>query len=186
MTLRDSAARVQPEESKSSYRTAPHNIEAEQSLLGAVLINNEALYRVSDFLEPEHFFEKIHQQIYDIARTLIRTGKLASPVTMKTFLPADVTIAGLTIAQYLARLAAEATTIINAADYGRTIYDLAVRRDLIDIGQDMVNVAYDAPVDFAPRDQIEDAERRLYDLAEIGRYGGGFQKFESALTTALE
>jgi replicative DNA helicase len=169
-----------------AYRAAPHNIEAEQALLGAILVNNEALYRVSDFLEPPHFFEPIHQQIFDIARSLIRTGKLASPVTLKTFLPAEVDIAGLTLGQYIARLAAEATTIINAVDYGRTVYDLAIRRELIQIGEDMVNVAFDAPVDFAPREQIEDAERRLYDLAEIGRYGGGFQKFESALTTAVD
>src|SRR5262245_57746384 len=182
----DSAARKQPETAPPTYRAAPHNIEAEQALLGAILVNNEALYRVSDFLEPQHFFEPIHQQIYDISRSLIRTGKLASPVTLKTFLPRDIDIAGLTPSQYLARLAAEATTIINAVDYGRTVYDLAVRRELIQIGEDMVNVAFDAPVDFAPRDQIEDAERRLYDLAEVGRYGGGFQKFESALTTALE
>ena len=71
-------------------------------------------------------------------------------------------------------------------DYGRTVYDLAIRRDLIQIGEEMVNIAFDAPVDFAPRDQIEDAERRLYDLAETGRYGGGFQKFETALTTAVD
>jgi replicative DNA helicase len=182
----ESFARKPAGDAAPQYRTAPHNIEAEQSLLGAILVNNEALYRVSDFLEPQHFFEPIHQQIYDIARSLIRTGKLASPVTLKTFLPADVDIAGMTLIQYLARLAAEATTIINAADYGHTVYDLAVRRDLIQIGEDMVNVAFDAPVDFAPREQIEDAERRLYELAETGRYGGGFQKFEAALTTALE
>src|SRR6476661_8505848 len=182
----DSTARKQPGEPAPPYRAAPHNIEAEQALLGAILVNNEALYRVSDFLEPPHFFEPIHQQIYDIARSLIRTGKLASPVTLKTFLPAEIDIAGLTLAQYLARLAAEATTIINALDYGRTVYDLAIRRELITIGEDMVNVAFDAPVDFAPRDQIEDAERRLYELAEIGRYGGGFQRFETALTTAVD
>ena len=169
MTQTDSIARIRQDDSKPGYRTAPHNIEAEQSLLGAILVNNEALYRVSDFLEPTHFFEPIHQQIFEIARSLIRTGKLASPVTLKTFLPADADIAGLTLPQYLARLAAEATTIINAADYGRAIYDLAIRRELIQIGEDMVNVAFDAPVDFAPRDQIEDAEKRLYDLAEIGR-----------------
>src|SRR5262249_30306018 len=156
-----------------TYRTAPHNIEAEQALLGAILVNNEALYRVSDFLEPQHFFEPIHKQIFDIARSLIRTAKLASPVTLKTLLPDHTDIAGFSLPQYLARLAAEATTIINAVDYGRTVYDLAVRRELIQIGEDMVNVAFDAPVDFAPRDQIEDAEKRLYDLAEIGRYGGG-------------
>ena len=186
MAALESVARRQPEETTPAYRTAPHNIEAEQALLGAILVNNEALYRVSDFLEPEHFFEPIHQQLYDIARSLIRTGKLASPVTLKTFVPADFDIAGMTIAQYLARLAAEATTIINAVDYGRTVYDLAIRRDLIRIGEDMVNVAFAAPVDFAPRDQIEDAEKRLYELAEIGRFGGGFQKFETALTTAVD
>jgi replicative DNA helicase len=186
MTQLDSTARIRQDDSKPGYRTAPHNIEAEQSLLGAILVNNEALYRVSDFLEPTHFFEPIHQQIFELARSLIRTGKLASPVTLKTFLPADTDIAGLTIPQYLARLAAEATTIINAADYGRAVYDLAIRRELIAIGEDMVNVAFDAPVDFAPREQIEDAERRLYDLAETGRYGGGFLRFETALTTALE
>jgi replicative DNA helicase len=183
----ESAARKPPAEAAAaSYRVAPHNIEAEQALLGAILVNNEALYRVTDFLEPGHFFEPVHQQIYETSRSLVRTGKLASPVTLKSFLPAELDIAGLTLGQYLARLAAEATTIINAVDYGRTIYDLAVRRDLIRIGEDMVNAAFDAPVEFAPRDQIEDAERRLYDLAEIGRYGGGFQRFETALTTAVE
>jgi replicative DNA helicase len=176
----ESTARKPAEAPAPGYRAAPHNIEAEQALLGAILVNNEALYRVSDFLEPHH------QQIFDISRSLVRTGKLASPVTLKTFLPSDIDIAGLTLPQYLARLAAEATTIINAVDYGRTVYDLAIRRDLIGIGEDMVNVAFDAPVDFAPRDQIEDAERRLYELAEIGRYGGGFQKFETALTTAVD
>src|SRR5437588_9594060 len=182
----ESLARVPVAAPAPPYRTAPHNIEAEQALLGAILINNEALYRVTDFLEPQHFFEPIHRQIYDIARTLIRTGKVASPITLKTFLPADLDIAGLTLAQYLARLAAEATTIINALDYGRTIYDLAIRRELIAVGENMVNVAFDAPVDFAPREQIEDAEKRLYELAEIGRYGGGFQKFETALTDAVD
>src|SRR6266705_5359802 len=186
MTQLDSTARIRQDDSKPGYRTAPHNIEAEQSLLGAILVNNEALYRVSDFLEPIHFFEPIHQQIFEIARSLIRTGKLASPLTLKTFLPPDANIAGMTLPQYLARLAAEATTIINAADYGRAIYDLAIRRELIQIGEEMVNVAFDAPVDFAPREQIEDAERRLYDLAETGHYGGGFQKFEVALTTAVD
>src|SRR5215469_10503247 len=167
-------------------RSAPHNIEAEQSLLGAILVNNDAFYRVSDFLEPKHFFEPIHLSIYEIAGSLIRMGKLATPVTLKTFLPADLDLGGVTVGQYLARLAAEATTIINAQDYGRTIYDLSLRRDLIQIGEDMVNVAYEAPVDFAPRTQIEDAERKLYELAESGRYDGGFQKFSAALTVAID
>src|SRR3974377_1343168 len=149
-----------------TYPSAPQNIEAEQSLLGAILVNNDAFYRVSDFLEARHFFEPIHQTIYETAGSLIRMGKVATPVTLKTFLPADTDIGGMTVGQYLARLAAEATTIINAQDYGRTIYELSLRRDLIRIGEDMVNVAFDAPVDFVPRAQIEDAERRLYEMRE--------------------
>src|SRR5438094_7162015 len=106
MPVFDSTARKQiPPE--PTLRAAPHNIEAEQALLGAILVNNEALYRVSDFLEPAHFFEPVHQRIYDTARQLIRTGKLASPVTVKTFLPADIEIAGLKVGQYLTRLATE-------------------------------------------------------------------------------
>jgi replicative DNA helicase len=182
----DSALRKQVAGPAQEFRSAPHNIEAEQALLGAILVNNEAFYRVSDFLKPEHFFEPIHQKIYQLTGDLVRAGKVATPVTLKTFMGADTDIGGMSVSQYLARLAAEATTIINAEDYGQTIYDLSVRRALIIVGEDMVNVAYDAPVDFSPRNQIEDAERRLYELAETGRYDGGFQRFANALTTAID
>jgi replicative DNA helicase len=181
----DSIARKQlPAE--PAFRAPPHNIEAEQALLGAVLVNNEAFYRVSDFLEAKHFFEPIHQRIYELSGGLIRAGKIATPVTLKTFLPADFDVAGLSVNQYLARLAAEATTIINAEDYGRTVYDLSIRRNLITIGEEMVNLAYDAPVDATPTSHIEDAERKLYEIAETGRYDSGFQRFAQALTTAVD
>jgi replicative DNA helicase len=171
-----------------NHRVAPSNADAEQALLGAILVNNDAYYRVSDFLEPIHFYGDQHKRIYEVARTLIRAGKVATPITLKTFLGDQEhgDLGGLTTFQYLARLAAEATTVINAEDYGRTIYDLAIRRNLIGIGEDMVNVAYDAPVESSPRDQIEEAERRLYELAETGRYDGGFQRFSDALTTAID
>ncbi len=167
------------------FRTAPHNIEAEQALLGAILVNNDAFYRVSDFLEPVHFHEELHRRIYELAQSLIRVGKLATPITMKTFL-GDQDLGGMTVSQYLARLAAEATTVINAEAYGRTVYDLAMRRQLIRIGEEMVNVAFDAPVEASPREQIEDAERRLYELAETGRYEGGFMGFSDALRAAVD
>jgi replicative DNA helicase len=189
-TARKQPANVSPAEAFAKggtpYRVAPHNVELEQALLGAILVNNEAFYRVSDFLEARHFFEPVHQKLYEIAGSLIRVGKTATPVTLKTFLPADLDVAGLTGSQYLARLAAEATTVINAADYGRSIYDLAIRRSLILIGEEVVNAAYDAPVDERPQDQIEQAERNLYELAETGRYDGGFQRFAQALTAAVE
>ncbi len=179
----DQLGSSRPSAAKSpTYRLAPHNIEAEQALLGAILVNNDAFDRVSDFLKPEHFSEDVHRRIFDVAAQLIRAGKLASPITLKTFL-GEHDLGGVTIPQYLARLAAEATTVINAEDYGRTIHDLAIRRDLILIGEDIVNVAYDAPVDASPREQIEEAERKLYAVAETGRYEGGFQRFSDALTS---
>ena len=168
------------------YREAPNNVEAEQALLGAILVNNDAFYRVSDFLKPSHFNEPIHRKIYEVAGELIRMGKVANPVTLKTFLPAEEKIGDMTVSQYLARLAANAVTVINAADYGRAIYDLATRRALITVGEDMVNIAYDAPVDMSPQEQIEDAERRLFELAETGRYDGGFESFTDAVKTAID
>jgi replicative DNA helicase len=179
------ASTTSPED--APFRAAPYNLEAEQALLGAILVNNEAHDRVSGFLEPQHFYDPLHQQIYETAAKLIANGKQATPITLKTFFetaePIDAT---LTVSQYLGRLAANAATIINARDYGRTIYDLATRRQLILIGEDMVNTAYDSPVDFSPKEQIEEAETRLFSLAETGKYGQGFSSFSSALTAAVE
>lgn len=168
------------------YREAPNNIEAEQALLGAILVNNDAFYRVSDFLKSGHFYEPLHRKIFEVAAELIRMGKVATPITLKTFLPADEKVGDMTVAQYVVRLAVEAVTVVNAADYGRAIYDLATRRALITVGEDMVNIAYDAPVDMSPSEQIEDAERRLFELAETGRYDGGFESFTDAVKTAVD
>jgi replicative DNA helicase len=169
------------------FRAAPHNLEAEQALLGAILVNNDAHDRVSSFLEPHHFYDPLHQQIYETASKLIASGKQATPITLKTFFESAEPIdAGLTVPQYLGRLAANAATIINARDYGRTIHDLATRRGLILIGEDVVNAAYDSPVDFPPKEQIEEAETRLFSLAETDKYGQGFLAFNAALTNAID
>ena len=170
-----------------NFRQPPHNIDAEQALLGAILINNEAMDRVQGFLEPHHFYEPIHHKIYEVAGKLIGAGKQATPITLRTFFESDEPIEeDLTIPQYLVRLAAGAATIINAADYGRTVYDLATRRALITIGSDLVNVAYDSPVDATPDLQIQEAESRLYELAESGKYGQGFVNFKDALRDAID
>ena len=162
-------------------------MEAEQALLGAILVNNDAYYRVSDFLKPEHLYEPLHRKIFEVASEIIRMGKTANPVTIKTFLPADQKVGDLTVAQYLARLASEAVTIINAEDYGRAIYDLALRRSLIQIGEDVVNIAYDAPLDMPPQaSRSKTPKRRLFALAENGRYDGGFQSFSDAVAQAVD
>jgi replicative DNA helicase len=177
-------ARIRPADDKS-FRLAPHNIEAEQALLGAILVNNEAFYRVSDFLNPEHFYEPVHREIYEVIGKIIRAGKAATPITVKTYLPDQLT-AEMSLPQYLARLATEATTVLNAADYGQTVYDLAIRRSLIQIGEEMTATAYDADVEMTAPLQIQEAERSLFDLAERGRYDGGFQPFNEALNEAIK
>ena len=168
------------------FRQAPHNIEAEQALLGAILINNETMDRVSAFLQAGHFFEPLHGKLFEVMGKLIQAGKHASPITLKTFFESEPPIGELSVPQYLGRLAASATTVINAQAYGRMIYDLAVRRDLIVIGEDMVNLAYDLPVDAPPETQIEAAEQRLFDIADKGKYGSGFMSFGDATTEAVE
>ncbi len=169
-----------------TFRAPPHNVEAEQALLGAILVNNEACDRVSSFLKADHFFDSLHGRIYDHAAKLIWAGKRATPITLKTFFQGDEPVGELSVPQYLGRLAANATTIINAEDYGRTIYDLALRRQLIQIGEEMVNTAFDSPIDAPPSVQIEETEQRLYELAETGKYGTGFEPFTSALTDAID
>src|SRR5690554_1598549 len=111
--MADVIRKLNPAE-KPLYREAPNNIEAEQALLGAILVNNDAFYRVSDFLKAGHFYEPLHRKIFEVAAELIRMGKMANPVTLKTFLPADEKVGDMTVAQYLARLAAEAVNVINA------------------------------------------------------------------------
>ena len=183
--MAENVHRLRPDEEGKRYRLAPHNVEAEQALLGAILVNNEAFYRVSDFLLSEHFYEPVHREIYEVCAKIIRAGKTATPITAKTYLP-DTLIAELSMPQYLARLATEATTVLNAADYGQAIYDLALRRSLIQIGEEMTATAYDADVEATAPKQIEEAERQLFDLAEKGRYDGGFQPFNVALREAIE
>ena len=167
-------------------RQSPHNVEAERQLLGAILINNETYYRVSDFLLAEHFHIAPHRDIFSKIGQLIQANKTATPVTVKTFFPSDAKIAELSVTQYLLRLTADAATIINAEDYGRLIYDLATRRQLIQIGEDMVNLAYDSPVDSTPNHQIEGVEKQLFELAEKGRVDQGFETFSDALRQAVD
>ncbi|WP_375661666.1 replicative DNA helicase [Bartonella sp. CR127HXZ] len=172
-------------EEQSSFRQLPHNIEAEKALLGAIIINNNALDSVSDFLKAEHFFEPLHQKLFDIISQIIQSGKVADPITIKPFVDNDEKIGDITVYNYVVRLATEAVTIINTKDYGSVIYDLFIRRSLINLGTQVVNRAYDASVELTTSQQIETVENQLFELAEKGKYGGGFENFNTAITKAL-
>jgi replicative DNA helicase len=173
-----------PDASDAGYRAAPHNTEAEQALLGAILVNNAAYGRVSDFLAPEHFYNPAHQRIYAAIARLIERGQIADPVTLKGSFDQDGVLAEIGGTQYLGRLAASVVTIINAGDYGRAIYDGFLRRQLIEIGTETVNDSYAHEIDLEARQLIELAEKKLFDLATSGTADGGFVTFRQAMRDA--
>jgi replicative DNA helicase len=180
-------SRVTPlrEPNPELLRIPPYNTEAEQALLGAILINNAAYLRVSEFLQPEHFGNAVHGRIFAAVGKLLARGQIANPVTLKNLFDQDGALTEIGGAQYLARLAAEAVTIINAEDYGRAVHDLYLRRELITVGEDVVNDAFRQDLDDPARDQIERAEKKLFDLATTGESEGGFHTFGTALTNAI-
>ena len=170
----------------STYRTPPHNFEAEQALLGALMLNNKAYDRVSEFLRPEHFAEPGHGRIYAACVKLIERGQMANPVTLKTYLEQDRALAEIGGPEYLAQLAGSVSTIINAGDYAKLIFDLHLRRELIDLGTGVVNTAYEGDVESNAVDQIGQAEAKLYELATTGQTEGGFKDFRSVVIEAID
>jgi replicative DNA helicase len=172
---------------KRAYQELPQNLEAEQGLLGCLLIDNKALERVSDFLRPYHFYVPAHQRIYAAILKLVERGQSAGPVTLKNHFAADAELEHVGGAEYLADLAASIITVINAEDYGRTIHDLYMRRELIALCQGVMYDAYDARLEHerGAADIIEQAEGRLFRLAETGEAGGGVSTLYDAMRKAL-
>ena len=173
------------EEERARARELPHNLEAEQRLLGAVLVNNLAMSKVGEFLRAEHFYEPLHGRIYEASVRLIERGQIANPVTLKNFFEADAAMADLGGAQYLARLAGSAVTVAFADHYGKIIFDLHLRRQLIRISEEVMAEAVSHTVESDANAQIEEAEQKLFDLATTGEIEGGFRAFNAVLTSAI-
>jgi replicative DNA helicase len=167
-------------------RLPPHNYEAEQALLGAILLSNRAFEKVSEFLKAEHFAEPVHGRIFAACGKLIERGQMANPVTLKTLFEGDGGLAEIGGTPYLAQLANSVVSVINAEDYGKLIFDLHLRRELIGLGEDMVNAAFQPDLDTDAMSQIGSAEAKLYDLATTGQTEGGFEDFKSVLIEAVK
>ncbi|WP_147105919.1 replicative DNA helicase [Tateyamaria sp. syn59] len=165
--------------------TMPHSIEAEQQLLGAILTNNDIYDRVAAIINPTHFYDPVHARIFEISAARIAKNNLASPVTLKAFMEDDEGLKELGGPAYLARLAGAAISAFAVRDYAQMIYDLAVRRDLIQLGRDISAKAAKVDVASEPKEQIVEAEQALYKLAEQGTSEGGFQSFLKAVTDAV-
>ena len=165
--------------------TMPHSTEAEQQLLGAILTNNDIYDRVAAIIGPDHFYDPVHARIFEISAARIAKNNLASPVTLKAFMEDDEGLKELGGPAYLARLAGAAISAYAVRDYAQIIYDLAVRRDLIQLGRDISAKAAKVEVTSEPKEQIVEAEQALYKLAEQGTSEGGFQSFLKAVTDAV-
>src|SRR5690606_23291344 len=159
-TLRQAAVPAAAEAAEA----LPHNIEAEQQLLGAILVNNDIYDRIASLIRAEHFFDPVHARIFEIAAARIQKNALASPGTLKAFMEDDPGLKELGGPAYLVRLAGAAISAFAARDYAQMIYDLAVRRELIQLGRDISDRAQKVEVDSEPREQITEAEQRLYKL----------------------
>ncbi|MBN2752686.1 MAG: replicative DNA helicase [Rhodospirillaceae bacterium] len=168
-----------------AVRQPPYDIEAEQALLGAILNNNAAIDKVIDLLRPEHFADSTHRKIYDLCLSMYGRGDTADPITLKRLMDGTPELERVGGPGYLARLAASVVGIINAEQYGRLVYDLYIRRQLIALGEDVVNDSFDDTLDSSTDDRIRKAEEGLYQLATTGDTAKGFTQFKSALKMSL-
>jgi len=169
----------------SSPESVPHSIEAEQQLLGALLTNNDVYDKIASIITPKHFYDPVHARIFETAAARIAKNNLASPVTLKAFFEDDDGLKELGGPAYLARLAGAAISAFAVRDYAQLIYDLAIRRDLIALGQEISAKAARVDVASEPKEQIVEAEQQLYKLAEQGQTESGFQSFLKAVTDAV-
>jgi len=169
-----------------SQRLPPANLQAEQALLGALLANNRAYERVSEFLAPDHFADAIHGRIFTAIQRRVEAGQLADAVTLRAEFEHSGILDEVGGTAYLAQLLSAMVGIINAGEYGRTIHDAWLRRQLIDIGETVVNNAFGAEPELDGGKQVEAAEQSLFELAVKGGSDRAMMLFEKALTQAIE
>jgi replicative DNA helicase len=175
-------------EQPKTLPSAPHSIEAEQAVLGAILYDNETYNRLGDRLKPHHFYDPVHGRIFEVCAELIGANTLADGITLKERFQKDGALASIGGAQYLLTLIESAARLsVQAQEYAAMIYDLAMRRELIRIGQEIASIAQAPPEDGkTAQDTLENAEQKLFQLAESGEASKGFAAFSHALTKSID
>lgn len=171
------------EEAPTPHREPPHNLEAEAALLGAIMVQNKAFDEVADFLEPHHFADPVHGDIYEAIADQINAGRQAAPHTLKILFEHDERLTEVGGVQYLVKLAASVVTIINAKDYGLTILDMAKRRRLIEDCERAVADAYDLS---SADEAATNLQQAIDDLASMTDRKGELVEIDASLANALE
>lgn len=169
----------------SIERIIPANIRAEQMLLGAILIKPSQIEQVNDFLKAEHFFEIFHERIYTAIEILINKDLTPSLVALKSMLEKDQLFTEVGGEEYLVKLTTMAMVVINTRDYGKIIFDMAVKRSLVNIGEEIVNNAYDSTLEYTGAEQLEHAESKLYQLASEGINEKSFVKVADHVSLSM-
>ena len=170
----------------SAQTIVPHNLQAEMAVLGAILFDNNAHQRVSDILKPRDFYAPANSTIFEVLDRMISNGRVADGVTLKEHFERDGKLVEIGGARYLADLLDSAAFGPEITDYARLVHDLSLRRELIGIGAEMVTKAARGELEEPGEIQIQDAERKLFSLAERGAGAQGFKSFNSALTVSIE
>lgn len=173
---------------KSDFNTEnmPINVQAEQAVIAAILVNNLAWEKVSDFLKPEHFSHPAHKFLFEVIEKQLSKGMPADPITIKNYISQAGVLDDVGGIGYLTELAKIGTSVINVLEYGKLIYDTAVRRQLIEVGRQIVETASTEQIDLSATGQIEIAEKKLFDLAQTGEVERGPMDFTNALKMSLQ
>ena len=171
---------------EGATQTLPRNIEAEAALLGALMIDNRLVEDVQLKLKAEHFFEPIHGRIYDAILRLADKNMVANPVTLKPMFDGDEAMKELGGPAYLAQLTGSGAALIGARDFAEQVYDLALLRELVGVGREMVEKALDTSDEINPKGLVEEAEVALYRVAEQGGETGGTKSFRQATLLAVQ
>jgi replicative DNA helicase len=178
-------ARLIPANEADAPPSLPSNVEAEAALLGALMIDNRLAEDVQLKLRAEHFHEPVHGRIYDAVMRFVEKNMVANPVTLRPLFEADEAMRQLGGPAYLAQLTGSGAALIGARDFAEQVYELALLRELIGVGREMVEKALDTSQEVDPAGQIEAAETALYRVAEQGGEQGGVRSFASAASEAV-
>lgn len=164
----------------------PRSVEAEQALLGALLANNKAYEKISEFLRPEHFSDPMHAKVYEVVSKLIQRGHVADVITLKNYFEQEGTLSEVGGIAYLIKLSETSSPLTNVEYYAQFVYDKYLRRELISTGYDIAAEAMSEDLDITTASQIEKAEKRLFNIAEHGDGQRGLKDFGRVLNSTLE
>ena len=169
---------------KDKFKELPNNIEAEQSVIGSILVTNEIFDEISTIISSINFYDPMHQKIYNAIESLIFKGMLANPITLKNYFEDEKD--DLNIPEYLVKITKFSTSIRQAIEYSKIIYDMFVRRELIKISEQTIDSAKINDLDTNGQNIIENSERLLFDLAEKGSFNSSLIKFDDAMKQTIE